>query len=502
MHAARPDDLYGWFARSAERLPDEPALVVNGDQLSYRQLHRAAQDLAEAITAAGRPRRVGVVGSRSAAGYAGYLAALSTGATVVPLNPAFPRERNSAILRRSGAALLLSADGDDVFGGTEVAGLACGARLNRLTPEPEDQPAGAGAYILFTSGSTGVPKGIPIGHQQVSAFLDHVIARYGLGPGDRLSQCFDLTFDPSVFDLFACWGSGATLVVPQRADLADPVGFVNRERVTHWFSVPSMISLAKRMRRLPAGSMPGLRQSMFAGEALTLEQARAWQSAAPHSSIDNAYGPTELTITCTAYRLPVEPSRWPVTRNGTVPIGQPYPGLDWAVLGTAGSPDEGELCIRGPQRFDGYLDAENDRGRFCRLDWNSGGRPVATDVAGAPGPRDWFRTGDNVCLTEDGLVHLGRLDSQVQVHGYRVELGEVEAALRAHGEVDEAAVVFGDGVLTGWYSGGPGSTTELADWLARTLPSYMIPDRLRRIEALPVTSNGKVDRRALARQAA
>jgi acyl-coenzyme A synthetase/AMP-(fatty) acid ligase len=248
--------------------------------------------------------------------------------------------------------------------------------------------------------------------------------------------------------------------------------------------------------------MPGLRQSMFAGEALTLDQARAWKLAAPHSSIDNAYGPTELTITCAAYRLPGEPDCWPVTRNGTVPIGEPYPGLDWAVLSTADSPGEGELCVRGPQRFDGYLDAENDQGRFCQLAAGSDGHPVATDVIGAPGPQDWFRTGDNVCLTEDGMVHLGRLDNQVQVHGYRVELGEVEAALRAHGEVDEAAVIARNGVLTGWYSGGPSSTAELADWLARTLPSYMIPDRLQRIEALPINSNGKIDRRALADQAA
>ncbi|MFT7869124.1 MULTISPECIES: AMP-binding protein [Amycolatopsis] len=476
--------LHEWFTRSAEAHPDRVALEAADAVLTYRELRSAADGLAKALARAGlKPGdRVALLARRSPMTYAGYLATLLAGAVVVPLNPAFPEARNAAVTARAGARTVL----DD------------GALSPVLPPSPGTVEADT-AYILFTSGSTGTPKGVPITHGNVASYLECNIRRYRAGPGDRLTQTFDLTFDPSVFDMFVSWGSGATLVVPTPEDVRDPVGFVTRRGITHWFSVPSVVSLARRMRRLTPGGMPGLRCSLFAGEQLTTDQASAWSVAAPASRIENLYGPTELTVTCTGYQLPPNRARWPGTANGTVPIGVCYPHLEHVVLGGDGSrAAEGELCVRGGQRFGGYLDPTDNIGRFVRFD-PLDDRPadVVDDVSVTPD--FWYRTGDRVRLTDDGgLVHLGRLDAQVQVHGYRVELGEVEATLRGHPKISDAVVLPNDTELRAVYTGAPSTTGELSEWLHRRLPAYMIPRRYHHVEVLPLNPNGKIDRRGLA----
>jgi len=496
--------LYEWFADSATAHPDHVALEARDTELTYRELRGAADALASTLRRHGiRPGdRVGLVAMRSPWTYAGYLAVLRAGATVVPLNPAFPAERNRSIAARSGLRGVVH---EGRLSPVEAM-LPTGAPAN-WPPPNEDDPslepysgrAEDTAYILFTSGSTGAPKGVPIGHANVSPYLEHNITRYEVEPNHRLTQTFDLTFDPSVFDMFVAWGAGATVVVPSPEDVRDPVDFVNRRQITHWFSVPSVVSLAHRMRRLPPGRMTGLRWSLFAGEQLTIEQAAAWGRAAPASRIENIYGPTELTITCTGYQLPRDPARWPQTDNRTVPIGFCYPHLEHVVLSSNGLPGaEGELCVRGSQRFGGYLDPSDDGGRFMRFDL-SGDRPARPVEDAVRLTEDhWYRTGDRVRITSDGtMTHLGRLDSQVQVHGYRVELGEVEAALRCHPKVSEAVVLADETELRAVYTGAPSSTGELSEWLNRSLPTYMIPRRYRHVDVLPLNPHGKVDRRRL-----
>jgi amino acid adenylation domain-containing protein len=355
------------------------------------------------------------------------------------------------------------------------------------------------AYTLFTSGSTGTPKGVPIRHRNLARYLAYAIDRYEVGPGSRLSQTFELTFDPSVFDMFVAWCSGATLVVARPDDLMTPVRFVNDNEITHWFCVPSVASLAMRLRALRPGCMPDLRWSLFCGEQLTLGQARAWAQAAPASVLENLYGPTELTVTCTGYRLPRDREQWPRTSNDTVPIGAVYAHLDGVLLDGDGlEAVEGELCVRGPQRFDGYLDAAQDEGRFVR---HEGQRTSAP--AGPPAPDDWYRTGDRVRLEDGALVHLGRLDDQVKLHGYRVELGEIEAVLRAHGAVHDVVVLaLGKGPqLHAVYTGDGVDERELAELVRGRLPAYMSPRRYVRVDRLPLNANGKIDRRALAAEA-
>ncbi|MER6530578.1 AMP-binding protein [Streptomyces sp. NPDC001508] len=302
-----------------------------------------------------------------------------------------------------------------------------------------------------------------------------------------MSQTFGLTFDPSVFDMFTAWGGGATLVVPSRGELVDPVGFVNDHALTHWFSVPSIISMARDTGSLDPGSLPTLRRSLFAGDRLTVEQARVWSAAAPGSMVENLYGPTEIVITMTAYRLPADHSAWPKTSNGTVPIGRVYPHLDHRI-----DPRTGELQVRGPQRFDGYLDPADNEGHFHEPGSNAGPAPSA---------QAWYRTGDRVVVEDGELVHLDRLDQQVKIMGRRLELGDVESAIRRWGGLDDAVVVAapgprGEPMLTAVHSGERAAPAELRDRLYPHVPRHMIPTRFVHLDALPLTANGKVDRKA------
>lgn len=498
MSAVDSTTLLTWFTDSVARVPDAPALVVGGRSLTYAQLDRLSESLAVRLRqAAGRPRRVGLLAARSVLCYAGYLAALRCGAAVVPLHPAYPAARNGLVLRLAQVDVVLADPGQHTSFAEEadVPVLTPGTEEPAGPPAAPAPPAAAGpddlAYVLFTSGSTGVPKGVPIRHRNLTAFLRYNIARYRVGPGCRMSQTFGLTFDPSVFDMFVAWGGGATLVVPTDEELLDPVGFVAEHALTHWYSVPSIVTLARTAGILTPGGMPSLRWSLFAGEQLTADQASAWAAAAPHSTLENLYGPTELSVTVTACRLPADLASWPRTSNGTIPIGTLYPHLEHRT-----DPDTGELLVRGPQRFDGYLDPADDAGRFLR--------DGTGEVHGRPAPGDWYRTGDAVGLEGGLLVHRGRLDDQVKIRGQRVELGEIEAVLRSCAGLGQVVVspVPGRGggtQLSAVYSGAQVTAAELRRRLRDRLPSHMVPKRFVHLDRLPLTANGKVDRAACGR---
>lgn len=503
--------LYQWFADSVSEFGDHPALEVGEDRLTYRELHALADRIAADLLAAhgGVPARVGLLAERSVLAYAGYLAVQRLGATVVPLNPSFPATRNATIVR-AGALDLVLTEKTALESGTPslpapVVPLRRDVPADTLTALPTyEGDVNATAYVLFTSGSTGTPKGVPVRHRNVSAYLAHVVARYEVGPGSRLSQTFDLTFDLSVFDMFAAWGGGATLVVPTRRDLMAPVRWVAESELTHWFSVPSLVSFARRMRALRPDRMPSLRWSLFCGEPLTLQQAEAWAAAAPGSTLENLYGPTELTISCAEFRLSSDVSQWPRTANGTVPIGALYPGLEHLVLDAAGQPaDDGELVVRGAQRFPGYLAPDNNTDRFLSYDGSSGSGATSYTGDSPLTASHWYRTGDRVTWQDGLLIHLGRMDQQVKVRGYRIELGEIEAVLRDQPGVRDAIVIAltepgGEVVLEGVCTGSRLDVDSIKSGLQAQLPSYMVPRSTSVFEELPLNVNGKVDRKAIA----
>jgi non-ribosomal peptide synthetase component F len=277
--------LHGWFLRGAAIDPDAEALRIGARSFSYRHLHERALALAGSLTAAlgGPARRVGLLAARSEQAYAGMLAPGYAGGAVVPLNPEYPAERTRRMIAAAGLdALLVDASGAqilpelaDELGSAPVIAEPTGPPLDRpLASSPDDV-----AYIMFTSGSTGRPKGVPILHRNVDAYMKHVHRRYPLGPQDAFAQIADLTFDMSIFDVYAAWGCGGTLVsVPPQVFAALPA-FIAHHRITVWFSSPSVIALARRMRALAPGSLAGLRVSLFCGEPLLRQDAADWYEA-------------------------------------------------------------------------------------------------------------------------------------------------------------------------------------------------------------------------------
>jgi amino acid adenylation domain-containing protein len=511
--------MYEWFTESARAYPEQPALSVEDIELSYADLHLASARVASEIlkVSRGRPRRAGVIASRTLGTYVAYLAALRLGAAVVPLNSDFPVDRNRVIISAADLDVVLFPDQDSELVPmlTDQTGprplvlpddaqlLASGDDDSAAYGEPFQASIDDIAYILFTSGSTGTPKGVPIRHSYVSAYLSHNIPYFSAGPGARTSQTTDLTFDLSVFAMFIAWGSGATVVVPSKVDLLEPARHVTEKGITHWLSVPSVVSLARQLQLLPPDSMPTLRWSLFAGEQLTTEQARAWLEAAPQSTVENVYGPTELTISCVSHRLPSDPQAWQ-TVNGTVPIGEPYPLVDCLVVDEDGREShEGELLLRGAQRFDGYLDPALNVGRFGSWD---GERFHIYDGVGELTPDHWYRSGDRVRVVDGQIFHLGRLDNQLKIRGYRIEPGDIEAALRAHPAVQDAIVVpcaaaDGEADLAAAYTGQPTPAEELAEFVGQRLPGYMVPEFFVWMQTFPVNVNGKIDRPRLTAEA-
>ncbi|MCX4750466.1 amino acid adenylation domain-containing protein [Kitasatospora sp. NBC_01287] len=497
--AAGAGPLHGWFLRGARADPEAVALRIGAERFSYRRLHERALALAGDLVAGDLvargggpgPRRVGLLAARSEQAYAGVLAAGYAGAAVVPLNPDFPAERTSRMITAARLdALIVDAQGLALLPGLAEAlrGVAvvhepsAAALAHPRTPGPDEV-----AYILFTSGSTGRPKGVPVLHRNVDAYLRFTHDRYRFTPADVFSQTFDLTFDLAMFDLFAAWGSGGTLVsMPPQAFTAVPA-FVARSGITVWFSSPSVIPLLRRLKALAPHALAGLRYSLFCGEPLLGRDAADWQAAAPDSRVENLYGPTELTISCSAHRW--DPATSPARCvNDIVPIGTPHPGSDHLLVDAEGNPDPltGELCVTGPQMFPGYLDPADDQGRFL-------------DHAG----RRWYRTGDLVRRRPEGeLAYLGRRDHQVKIHGVRVELAEVEAGVRRCAGVTDAVAVAVDGELFAFCTGTPRPAAALIEELAVFCPRPLIPLRFEYLDEFPLNANRKVDRPVLTARAA
>ncbi|GAA3485005.1 amino acid adenylation domain-containing protein [Streptomyces yanii] len=490
-----PDGLHTWFLDGLARNPNGPALAIHGREWTYTELHALAGRYADRLIAdAGRPpRRVGILAAKSIEAYAGLLGALYVGAAYVPLGPEVPLARNVAVARSAGVDALVT----DASGAEQAACLQEVVRDPRERTGDDGGEAGTGiraedgdglAYVLFTSGSTGTPKGVPVSHANVGAFLRAAGRRYDFDERDRFSQIYELTFDLAVFDLFMAWSVGACVCSMTRLHALDPVRAARRNGLTVWHTTPSLVGAVQARNGLPAGGLDGLRHSIFCGEALPAATARAWHRAAPASTIHNIYGPTELTIACTAHTW--DPERDP-TDTGTVPIGVPHEGLDVLLLGEGGEirQDVGELCVTGDQMFAGYLDPAADTGRFLEHDG-----------------RRWYRTGDRVRYERDvGLVHLGRTDQQVKIRGYRVELGEIESAVRRITGQDAAALLLGEPaaeIAVFVFGDTPVDLPALAKRLAGDLPGYMVPGHLWPLPKAPLNRHGKIDRGSLRAAAA
>nr|WP_063835460.1 non-ribosomal peptide synthetase [Streptomyces sp. NRRL S-118] len=480
--------------------------------LTYGELDAASAALAARLRAEGvRPGDlVGLLTEPGADVVVGVVGILRSGAGWVPLDAAYPAARLQDQVSRTGARVVVchaaTLDAAAALGGvvTVRADAPAGDPLAPAPPAPPHDPD-AVAYVIFTSGSTGRPKGVPITHRSMAGYLDWALSAFGYGPGDRLVQTASICFDASVRQVLAPLLAGATVVTLPRDLVRDPEALLDhvvRERVTVWSSVPTLwerLLSAAEARARQEGTAPdlsALRWVHVGGEALAAAHVRRWfdllgtgrAGDRPRHRISNLYGPTEATINATCHIIDARPAD-DVRR---LPIGRPVGGTDLMVVaadGSACAPGEaGELLIAGTGLTPGYLgDPELTAAAFVERDG-----------------RRWYRSGDRVLRRADGVVEfLGRLDDQVKVRGHRVEPGEIEAALLAHPGVARAAVLLLDGRLVAYVEPRPGGAApdpiEVRAFLGGTLPSYMLPGRIKVLGALPLTGTGKIDRLRLGR---
>jgi D-alanine--poly(phosphoribitol) ligase subunit 1 len=501
---------------SAQRHSDSLALAIEDDRLTYRDLfsivHRFATGIS--LTCAPRPSAYGVVvGHRNVATYAAYLGLMAAGLGYVPINAKDPIARILTVIKLVNPQLVVvCANAEELLPSILASDIGCPAfsftdlveQRGLIHQSPSCTAAKAAthlpgdlgqAYVLFTSGSTGTPKGVAIAQSSVVHYVDRAIEILKIDPNDRMSQHASTTFDFSVHDMFVCWSAGAALFVLSDTDLWNPTNFIRKHELTHWASVPSVVTIMGRIGALDHGSLPSLRSTMFSGEALEDVIARAWHIAAPNSEIFNFHGTTEATVAETYHRWVFGADN---ARNGIVSIGRPFDGIELVIvdehLAVQRTGEPGELCISGPQVASGYWQqAGATQERFVHLPQS--------------GERVWYRTGDRALVDIDGRYwYAGRLDQQIKIRGHRVETAEVEHCLSS---ITAGARV----VVVGWpqtRSGAEGLVAFIEadardpEILLRrcreTLPSYMVPQRLIFVREFGLTENGKIDRISLARQ--
>jgi non-ribosomal peptide synthetase component F len=349
------------FLSAAREFPSRTALEVEGRKLTYAELEGIAASFAATLTKhlpLAEPALTAVFAYRSVTAFAGVLAALLGGHGYVPLNRTFPPERTRLMLQRAGCKAMIIDSGSQ--GQLEVILSGLNEKMVLLLPHADDVGELAArwpqhvflgasdlespkswrlpkvspdtiAYLLFTSGSTGTPKGVMVSHRNVLHYVDYVSRRYAISESDRVSQTFDMTFDLSAHDMFVAWGRGACVCCPGKKEMIKPGRFIREAQLSIWFSVPSTVVFMKRLGELKPGLYPGLRLSLFCGEALPVELVKAWSAAAPNSIVENLYGPTELTIACTAYRWNGERSL-AESEQALVPIGTCFEGMEAMVV--------------------------------------------------------------------------------------------------------------------------------------------------------------------------
>ncbi|MFG2074619.1 amino acid adenylation domain-containing protein [Nonomuraea maritima] len=477
--------LHDLVLRQAARTPDATAVRQGDRVLTYRELAGAASALARRLRdlGAGPETRIGVCHRRTPELLVCVLGVLMSGGAYVPLDPSHPRRRLAAIVEDAGIATVVA----DEAGLGLLAGLPI--HLEKAPggdepPERMDIPEGAAAYVLYTSGSTGRPKGVVVSHASAVAFVRMAGEVFQLDAGCRSIGFAALGFDVSVLDIFAPLARGGSVMLLAEEDRVDPVRlqrFLEEHRVT-WGTIPPAL-----LPLLAPERLPWLRDLLTAGEPAGPEQVARWTAGGRR--FHNWYGPTETTVCVVGAELSGEWDR-------PLPIGAALPGSRAYILDERLRPcppgTPGELCVGGPQVARGYLNRPGlSAERFV------------PDPYGEPGAR-MYRTGDRVVLEEDGRIgFLGRLDRQVKVQGQRVEIGEIEAVLRAHPAVRHAVVDVATGAaglkeVTAYLA--PEDAPDLDGVRAhclQSMPAYMVPTRVVRVAALPLTVSGKVDLAAL-----
>ncbi|HEX2202458.1 MAG TPA: amino acid adenylation domain-containing protein [Longimicrobium sp.] len=496
----RDATVHALFEEVAAASPGAVALVHGGETTSYRELNAAANRLARVLRMRGvEPgTRVGVAAERSADSVVAMLAVLKAGGAYVPLDTGYPAERLRYMLEDSAAAVLLVRDAVPEalsgFGGAVVSLAADAAEIGHESGDGL-APAGSAesaAYLMYTSGSTGKPKGVRVPHRGIVRLARNTTLA-DFGPHHTVLQASSIAFDAATIEIYGALLNGGRLVVlPAGTPSLEELGAVIREQSVTlvWLSA----GLFNQMVDERPGDLAALRVLLTGGDAASVPHVRRALERLPHVALVNGYGPTENTSITTRHAVRPED-----TGRASIPIGRPISNTRVYVVDGALRPlpvgVPGELVAAGDGLALGYTGGDElTAGKFVTADFGDG---LVERV---------YRTGDRARWLEDGTVEfLGRLDTQVKLRGYRVELGEVEAALAAQPRVEQAAVVVredvpGDRRLVAYVTPSgerPPAAAALRDALRAELPEYMVPAAVVVLDAIPLTPHGKVDRRAL-----
>jgi amino acid adenylation domain-containing protein len=518
------DLLHTLVEAAAHERPEQIAVADGERELTYGELDRRANQIANLLgefdVRVGD--RVGLYLDKSLESLVGIYGILKAGAAYVPFDPNAPAARLGYIARNAdirclitgaekasqwsalcaaGAPLesLVVPNADDALEAPEGVRIVTAAALAEYSAAPPTVAIRDSdlAYILYTSGSTGEPKGVMLSHRNALAFVDWAAAEFGVAATDRLSSHAPLHFDLSVFDLFAAARAQATTVlVPPQASVfpKELVRFIDSTAITVWYSVPSILSLLVLRGGLEGGEFPQLRTILFAGEVFPEKYLFRLMDLLPHVRFSNLYGPTETNV-CTWYDIPSDPAK----RLEKTPIGKAITGVQVFTVdedgGLASDVEVGELCVVGPTVMRGY--------------WGDEVRTAERLVPAPPGiagDAPMYRTGDLCSRNSNGdFIFLGRRDAQIKSRGYRIELGEIESALYGHPAVVEcAAAAIPDELVTNRIKAyvvvrdGTGEG-DLIAFCQERLPKYMVPELFDFRSELPKSSTGKIARTALER---
>lgn len=490
------DSLAGYVWQTVLKFPDNPALDLDDRQYTYRELYNTAASISQSILELDdQGPYVAIMADKSFTCFAGILGILLAGKAYLPLNPRFPAARNLYMLEKARARVVVAGENSDdeldlmLENHTEEIfiifpeGVEMSQHSNIV---PKIVGAVDPAYLLFTSGTTGKPKGVPVSNGNVTSYIEHMQQSFDFGTDDRFTQIFDLTFDLSVHDIFLAWSSGACLCVPKDNSSFAMARFIRDKQPTVWFSVPSVVLLMEKMRLLKPVAFPSIRLSFFCGEALYGHTAKEWKKAVPHSRLVNLYGPTEATIAISQYDLPGNPSEWK-SELGIISLGKVFTGNSFILKGETSQADHGELCLSGRQVVNSYFENEEaDRDAF-----------FAESVSG----EKYYKTGDIVRIDEEGdLYFLGRKDAEVKISGYRVNLKEIENVISGYESVEQAVVIYEtadeQGIIIAFIQSDNKEKIvekDLDGFCRQKLPWYMVPGKFIFVEEIPLNVNGKVD---------